>query len=318
MPTKPLSSATKPIHTQDENSADGADLLAQTRAELADLRAEYDDLKLLYDATMTHGETIENELAEANILLQRTQARLNEELDDASRYARSILPAPREEWPRTDWYFEPSTELGGDAFGYHHVDPDHFAIYLIDVCGHGVGAALLAATAINVLRTEAMSGPDFRDASAVLSALNDTFPMEKQANMFFTMWYGVHNKRTGELRYACAGHPPAILIHSESEGEPSPTLLGHRGNLAIGTFPDLQYSEDVATVHPSDQLLVFSDGAYEVETGRSPGDMLTVQDLVDYVMADLGRGPDEVYRWIKEQNGEGALPDDFSLVRVHF
>ncbi|MCY4139267.1 MAG: hypothetical protein OXF56_13530, partial [Rhodobacteraceae bacterium] len=104
-----------------------AGVLAETRGKLAELEAEHSDLQLLYEATIAHGEAVEDQLAESNILLQRTQARLEEELNDASRYACSILPEPRSEWPSTEWYFEPSTELGGDSFGYHHIDPDHFA-----------------------------------------------------------------------------------------------------------------------------------------------------------------------------------------------
>ena len=42
---------------------------------------------------------------------------------------------------KTDWRFVPSAELGGDSFGYHWLDDDHFAFYLLDVSGHGVGAA---------------------------------------------------------------------------------------------------------------------------------------------------------------------------------
>ena len=213
--------------------------LAETKRKLAEIEAEHDDLKLLYEATIAHGEAVEDQLAESNILLQRTQARLDEELHDASRYAKSILPEPRTEWPSTQWHFEPSTELGGDSFGYHHVDPDHFAIYLIDVCGHGIGAALLSATIINVLRTQAMSSADFQDPSSVLVALNDTFPMENQNNMFFTIWYGVHDQRTGELRYSSGGHPAAILLSTDeersSENQPvSSKLLGNKGNVAIG------------------------------------------------------------------------------------
>ncbi|MGD9173219.1 MAG: hypothetical protein PVF29_03605, partial [Desulfobacterales bacterium] len=72
--------------------------------------------------------------------------RLNRELSEAADYVRTILPQPLTEGTiRTDWRFVPSTSLGGDAFGYHWVDKDHFAIYLIDVSGHGVGAALLVA-----------------------------------------------------------------------------------------------------------------------------------------------------------------------------
>ncbi len=295
--------------------------LADIRRELSDLQAEHDDLQLLYEATIAHGEAVEDQLAESNILLQRTQDRLEEELNEASHYARSILPAPRAEWPGTEWYFEPSTELGGDAFGYHHIDTDHFAVYLIDVCGHGIGAALLAATVINVLRTQAMSSADFRDPSSVLSALNESFQMEQQNNMFFTIWYGVHDRRTGKLRYSSGGHPPAILLSpgSDDPGKAEsvpPELLVSKGNVAIGTFPGLQFPALTTTVRPGDQLLVYSDGAYEIPVGDDQ--MLSQQDLVDFASGDGGRAPEDIYRWVQSHNGEGALPDDFSVVKVRF
>ena len=44
---------------------------------------------------------------------------------------------------RTAWRFQPSTQLGGDAFGYHWLDEQRLAIYLLDVCGHGVTEAEL-------------------------------------------------------------------------------------------------------------------------------------------------------------------------------
>ncbi|MGO4843433.1 PP2C family protein-serine/threonine phosphatase, partial [Rhizobiaceae sp. 2RAB30] len=84
----------------------------------------------------------------------------------------------------------PSTELGGDSFGYHAIDDDHMAFYLLDVCGHGVGATLLSVAVINVLRASALPNARFRDPASVLAALNDAFPMEKQNDKFFTIWYG--------------------------------------------------------------------------------------------------------------------------------
>ncbi|MFM2093568.1 MAG: hypothetical protein RIS70_692, partial [Planctomycetota bacterium] len=67
--------------------------------------------------------------------IERTQARLAQELDDAAKYVRSILPEGMEQPLRIDWRYQPSGELGGDAFGYHWIDEEHMAMYLLDVCG---------------------------------------------------------------------------------------------------------------------------------------------------------------------------------------
>lgn len=289
--------------------------LAAAEAEVGRLKGEYDDLTLLYEATIEHGEAVEDQLAESNILLQRTQKRLDEELAEAANYIMSILPEPRGAGPRTDWLLIPSTELGGDSFGYHEIDADHMAFYLLDVCGHGVGAALLSVTAINVLRSSALPNTDFRDPAAVLGALNEAFPMEKQNNMYFTIWYGVYQRSTGDLRYSSAGHPPSILLRGQGGSSAEVKQLGTRG-VALGTFPGITYRCETARIESGDRLLLLSDGTFEVE--KAPGDMLAFSEFVDFLAAPGGDEPKRVLAWIKSFNGEGPLPDDFSLLRVSF
>jgi sigma-B regulation protein RsbU (phosphoserine phosphatase) len=65
--------------------------------------------------------------------IEIAQRRLQGELDEAARYVRSIIPAPQQGPPKTDWKYTPSTELGGDAFGYGRLGEDLYVAYLIDV-----------------------------------------------------------------------------------------------------------------------------------------------------------------------------------------
>src|SRR5262249_7173106 len=117
---------------------------------------------------------------EAYRRLEESQRELAEEVAQAARYVQSLLPPPLAEGPvLADWRFVPSTQLGGDTFGYHWLDKEHMAAYLLDVCGHGVGAALLAVSVMNVLRAQALPHTDFHDPARVLEALNESFPMEK-------------------------------------------------------------------------------------------------------------------------------------------
>ncbi|MES1990761.1 MAG: PP2C family protein-serine/threonine phosphatase [Pseudomonadota bacterium] len=285
--------------------------LAEAKAEIARLQAEFDDLTMLYEGTIEHGEAVEDELADKNMLLQKTQKRLDEELADATRYVMSILPDPREASPKTEWLLIPSTELGGDSFGYHEIDDDHMAFYLLDVCGHGVGAALLSVTAINVLRSSALPKTDFRDPAAVLGALNEAFPMEKQNNMYFTIWYGVYQKSAGILTFSSAGHPPSILLRNDGTVHE----LTAKG-VALGTFPDIQYRAVSQEIVAGDRLLLLSDGTFEVE--MSEGEMLPFADFVEFLARPNGDKPQAVLDWIRSINGDGPLPDDFSLLRVVF
>lgn len=129
-------------------------------------------------------------------LLDRNEVlkQLSHELSDATGYVKTVLPQPITSGPLlTDWRFIPSLSLGGDSFGYHWIDEDYFAMYLLDVSGHGWSAALLSVSVINVLRSHALPDTDFRDPQQVLLALNNTFPGEQHNDMFFTIWYGVYN-----------------------------------------------------------------------------------------------------------------------------
>ena len=78
---------------------------------------------------------------------------LRRDLDRAARYVHSLLPAPVAEGPiRTEWLFFPCARLGGDAFGFEQLDQQTSLIYLIDVSGHGVGAAMHSVSILNALR----------------------------------------------------------------------------------------------------------------------------------------------------------------------
>ena len=176
------------------------------------------------------------------------------------------------------------------------------------VCGHGAGAALLSVTAINVLRSAALPKTDFRDPAAVLAALNEAFPMERQHNMYFTIWYGVYQRSTGHLRYGSGGHPPSILCKADEV-----VTLSTPG-LAIGMMPEMVYRTASCTISPGDRLHLVSDGTFEVET--APGEMLEFKAFVDRLSAS-GSG-NEVLDWVRSLNGPGPLPDDFSLLTISF
>ena len=251
---------------------------------------------------------------EAYEALRQSQAALAQELQEAAAYVRSILPAPLEGEISTTWKFIPSTSLGGDAFGYHWLNENQFAIYLLDVCGHGVGAALLSISAINVLRSQSLPATDFRDPAQVLAALNETFRMERQHDMYFTIWYGVFRKSDRSLVYASGGHPPAVLV---SAGTP-PRLL-RTPSLSIGSMPGIKFQTAQCPVPPASKLFVFSDGTYEL-TNREGG-LLPLKDFVDLLsdpLPNAGADLDRILNHGQTIIGHANFDDDFSLMRLDF
>jgi len=250
---------------------------------------------------------------EAYDALSRSQQALLAELGQAADYATSLLPPPLTEGPvRTDWRFFPSTQLGGDCFGYHWVDPDHFAVYLLDVCGHGVGSALLSVSVINVLRSHALPGVDFTRPSEVLGGLNEAFQMQHHNNMYFTIWYAVFDRQTRQISFSNGGHPPALMLGTD--GQMTELIAS---NLMIGAFPKASYCSRSVEVPETSVLYVFSDGVYEVENRE--GMMWTLEELEQYLRQPGCPGVSEIenlYRDMQARRGQQVLEDDFSMLKV--
>lgn len=265
-----------------------------------------------------------NNLIDRNIAyekLEESQKLLQKELAEAAEYVRTLLPHPMDESIEACWRFIPSLQLGGDAFGYHWIDEEHFGIYLLDVCGHGVGAAMLSISATNVLRTQSLPETDFLNPAQVLTALNSAFPMEKHNNMFFTMWYGVYHKPSKQLTYASGGHPPAILVTGPDREHLQCIELATEG-LVIGGMPDATFENATCQVEKFNKLFVFSDGVYEVY--KPDGAILRIQEFIKYLFdfASKTEPPDEdldhIMKFITSLQGKDTFDDDFSIVKFTF
>jgi sigma-B regulation protein RsbU (phosphoserine phosphatase) len=255
---------------------------------------------------------------EAYQKLAASQRLLAQEVAEAANYVRSLLPEPIREGPvRVDWRFVPSTQLGGDSFGYHWLDEDHLSIYLLDVSGHGVGASLLSVSAMNVLRSQTLPKTDFRDPGQVLRRLNESFPMEKHDYQYFTIWYGVYQKSARKLAYAGGGHPPAILFSGPAARSSSPTELSSLGPI-IGKDEELNVAMETVGIGPHAKLYVFSDGVFEID--KPNGEMWSIEEFSQF-LATLPRDVSPLDRLLdraRELHGSEALPDDFSIVEVAF
>ncbi|MET0217448.1 MAG: PP2C family protein-serine/threonine phosphatase [Burkholderiales bacterium] len=297
---------------------------------LLDVTTEHDEARLVqqkaYDMTLLSErearlieqlEAANRALAESREELVRTHRRLDQELEDAAYYVRSILPAPFSEPFSVDWRFVPSSELGGDSFGYHWIDADHFALFLLDVCGHGVGPAMVSIVVANMLRSEALADTDFRAPDEVLTALNHVYRMEDHNDRYFSIWYGVYRPSVRRLRYAAAGHHPAILV----TGEPAQQrgrieTLAARGP-ALGIAPAASYACHEYLLPAPSRLFLFSDGTFEV--GKSDGAMLEFEAFLDVLAAPVAAGESELDRlleFIRDVHGPGPLEDDLSIIKL--
>ncbi len=241
---------------------------------------------------------------------------IEDDLGKASLYVQSLLPPPILIGDiRTDWFFQPSTAVGGDAFGYQYLDEGHFALYLMDVSGHGAAAALHTVSVMNLLRHRALPGTDFSNPAQVIASLNTMFQMEEHGGMFFTMWYGVYDKAGRTLTYSVAGQHPAYLVPPErNQSHP----LGTKG-LMVGAMPGYRFQSATVSVPPGSRIYLFSDGVFEIVTRQGIqwrlADFLPL--LLDPPVANVGEGQ-RLSEAVQAIARPGALDDDFSMLVVTF
>lgn len=245
-------------------------------------------------------------------LLERNDAYrvMADELREAEEYVRNLLPAPLTEGDiRTDWRFIPSSSLGGDAFGYHRTPEGKFAVYLLDVCGHGVGAALLSISVMNVLRSAALAKVDFDQPGQVLAGLNEAFPMERQGDKFFSVWYGVYDPATRALTFASGGHPPAVLFDPAA---PEQAQQLKAGGMCIGYMSGVRYEQKTVTLSAGARLCVFSDGIFELFDANHK--QWPYEDFLRTLQTDAGLEP--VVQAARAYQGRDDFEDDYSLVEI--
>ncbi len=256
---------------------------------------------------------------EAFRALRESQQELAEDLAQAERYVTSLLPERiSTDSLVTDWKFIPSSKLGGDSFGYHWIDEDHFACYLLDVCGHGVKAALMSVSAMNVLRAQSLQGCDFHDAGQVLTSLNNAFLMEKHNEMYFTIWYGVYNKITRELNYSGAGHLPALLLTGPATSVATCYQLESQGPMN-GAVEGLPFDGVRITVEPGSRLFIYSDGICELH--MVDGTMWPYPDFIETMSQPLSQGEsalERIHTTGRRVQGGNPFLDDFSILEVKF
>jgi phosphoserine phosphatase RsbU/P len=281
-------------------------LLSQREARLiAKLEAAHTEL------TAAH-----RDLAKSREELLRSHNRMQKELRDAEHYVRAILPLPVPEPFAVDWLYVPSTELAGDSLGYHWIDSEHFALYLLDVSGHGVGSALLSVSAAQSLRPGGLRDTDLRLPEEVLASLNKIYQMENQNNLYFTIWYGVYHQPTGRLRYASAGHPPPLLF-SSTNGERFDVTPLQGSGVPVGMIPNIRYDAEECILSTPARLFLFSDGVFEIS--RPDGSMVEFAEFQEALSRAVSSGMpemDELLRLARELHGDSMLEDDFSIIKM--
>lgn len=248
--------------------------------------------------------------------LDQAMSRLRKDLDAAARMQRQMTPqAPlRHGQCGLDHIFEPAEFIGGDLVSYFRLTERHIGFYILDVAGHGVPSALLAASLGHMLVPGFLMAQDrCRPPSEVIARLNQRILSDNDQVMHFTLIYGVLDSDSGQVVCCQAGHPPVVVVRASGVTE----LVGD-GGFPVGLVAEAAWDDFTLTLDPGDRLFLFSDGLSE---GMSPeGEELGEQRIAAILDRHRGRGISECLQALRQGlsdwTGSNALADDLSIIAI--
>lgn len=188
----------------------------------------------------------------------RKRALLEKELDIARQIQQSFLPSEIKSLSNLEInaFMQPAKFVGGDLYDIIQLDEKRLGVFIGDVSGKGVPAALIMAQTISLLRVfaKANDNPD-----EVLKELNCQLS-QVLAGRFVTALYIIFDMRNGKLSAACAGHNPLIVYNAETDMVEE--FLPVSG-LPLGVMEETSFERFERKLNKSDVFLLYTDGATE-------------------------------------------------------
>jgi sigma-B regulation protein RsbU (phosphoserine phosphatase) len=185
----------------------------------------------------------------------------DEQIQEAKIIQRSLLPATLlcHESVEIAFRFIPFSDVGGDFADVFRLPDGFIGIYLGDVVGKGLPAAMYSALVIGTMRGIHKTGTD---TAQVLATLNERLMQRSVSDRFCCTLYALFNPATRELIFSNAGMPLPLLASGAACRQ-----LGE-GGLPSGMFPSSTYGRHVVQLSPGDCVLFATDGLHELHNGE--------------------------------------------------
>ena len=239
-------------------------------------------------------------LGEFHERVRRQNVQLRREMEMARSIQQNLMV---NRFPQVGRYsiaarYTPATDLWGVFFVVCSVSGSLFGLFIADVPGHGLQAALLSMIVKGAL--DAIKKQHYSPAS-LLGELNTRLvPLFEPLNTFITAFSAIIDVWTGRLLYCSAGHPVQFLFHGgQAQG------LKTRGGI-LGLSTSRQFSESMADLSQGDILLLYTDGL--VEASSEDGEAFGEQRLIHCAQANLDQEPETIVGALVERLDEFAAP----------
>ena len=245
--------------------------------------------------------------------LEKALASINEELETARCVQKSLLPQNLSETLGVDLAvsYMPSSIIGGDMYDIVRIDDDRTAFLILDVCGHGVPAALIAAMSkVSFTRTILK----YDSPRYIFTQVNGELCRFMPDGRYVTGFLGILDKAKKTFTYSRAGHPPVAYVQSDG------TAVSYLKMPAplIGIFYDSKFEEASISVSSGDVLVFYTDGL--VECVNPNGDRFDMQEFEKAVLLHKKGKADQILEAISKslsdfRSGE-VQADDITILVV--
>ncbi|WP_029896043.1 SpoIIE family protein phosphatase [Desulfohalovibrio reitneri] len=269
-------------------------------------------LVVLYDVS---------ELEQSRRDLMESKAQLDRDIEAAAEIQRSLLPSasPIARRLRFGWNFRPCAGVGGDLFHVARLDEKRVGMYMLDVCGHGVSAAMITVSVSRMMRPETGmlfkpgGGGEPLPPSGVMSMLEREYPFERFGS-YFTMLYMIVDTEQGEMVWCSAGHPWPVLARRVG-GETSVRTLDSEGP-AIGIGADVPFSDRRLRLRQGDRVILYTDGILERadDEGEQYGEGRMFTDALRTADRPISEAMNAMLRDVLAFGGDTPPQDDIALL----
>ena len=186
--------------------------------------------------------------------------RIESELKVATDIQASLLPRLFPAFPDRPEFdifasMDPAKEVGGDFYDFFFIDENNLCFLIADVADKGVPAALYMMVAKTLLKSE---GQRLGEPDQILACVNNILATDNDSCMFATVFCAILDTRSGEVRFANAGHNPPLLIDSQGI-----RYLPLKAGFVLGPMEDTVYATERLTLQPGDTLFLYTDGVTE-------------------------------------------------------
>ena len=243
------------------------------------------------------------------------KAALESELNIARDIQLSKVPTEFPQRPDFDIYasMTPAKAVGGDLYDFF-VRDNELLFCLGDVCGKGVPAALFMMETRSLFR--AYAADEDRPDRIVLK-MNKTLNEHNESLMFVTLFVGILDLTTGELRYCNAGHETPLVINKEFK------QLPFEGVCPVGVVADPPYVMQTVHIEPQTTILVYTDGLDEAMTAdKEKIGNERIFNEVSCAIQNGQTGPKELIERLKQAVhdfvGDAEQSDDLTLLAIRF